>query len=112
MLESGRPGPLAIPDCLFELARFSRDMLQPVNHAHFAVHRRRDNEVLLSLTGDCPRGDASCRVAVGNERTHAARLGEHQRLAKAAFNVLVAACRRDVTAEAKGVPFRSSSPSR
>jgi len=47
---------------------------------------------------------------VGNERTHAARLGEHQRLAKAAFNVLVAACRRDVAAEAEGVPFRSSSP--
>src|SRR5262249_27312375 len=48
---------------------------------------------------------AEAEVAVGDEGTHTARLGEGQRLAVVVGSVLGATRRRDVTAEAKGVSF-------
>ena len=57
-------------------------LLQPVRHAHLAVHRRRGGEVLARLLGlarlRVQRAEAE--LAVGDERTHAVRLGESQRL--------------------------------
>jgi hypothetical protein len=37
------------PPLLSELPRFNRSLLQPVGHAHFAVHCHRRGEVLLGL---------------------------------------------------------------
>src|SRR6266851_1403826 len=58
-------------------------LLQPVRHAHLAVHRRRGGEVLLRLlsVAGAPVELAEAEVAVGDEGPHAARLGERQRLA-------------------------------
>src|SRR5262247_1199183 len=87
-------------------------LLEPVGHAHFAVHRRRDNEVLPSLTGiaHAVMHFAETEVAVGNEWTHAARLSERQRLAVIAFSVLGAGCGGDVTVEAEGMGLVAPSP--
>jgi hypothetical protein len=52
---------------------------------------------------------AETEVAVGNERTHAAGLGERQRLAVVAFSVLSAGCGGDVTVEAEGMGLVSPS---
>jgi len=73
---------------------------------------RRDGEVLLSLTGiaHAVMHLAETEVAVGNERTHAAGLGERQRLAVVAFGVLAAGYGGDVTVEAEGMGFVSPSP--
>jgi hypothetical protein len=49
-------------------------------------------------------------VAVGDERAHAARLGDGKRLAVVTFGVLGAGCRRDVTGEAQGVGLASPGP--
>jgi hypothetical protein len=57
---------------------------------------------LLALSR-APGELAEAEVAVGDERAHAARLGERQRLAVVAGSVLRAACRLDVTGEAEGV---------
>jgi hypothetical protein len=58
-------------------------LLQPEAHAHLAVHRRRGDEVLLRLRAlACTSIElAQAEVAVRDERAHAARLGESQRLA-------------------------------
>jgi hypothetical protein len=53
---------------------------------------------------------AEAEVAVGDERAHAARLGEGQRLAVVAFGVLSAARRCDITSEAEGVGLGCPSP--
>src|SRR5499433_3836094 len=58
-------------------------LLQPEPHVHLAVHRRRGREVLARLFA-LARARAQlpeAEVAVGDERAHAARLGEGQRLA-------------------------------
>jgi hypothetical protein len=84
---------------------FSRCLLTPVCHVHFAVHRRRDGEVLLSLPTITLAAMqlAEAEVAVGDERAHSELAGERQRLAVIAFSVLVAACGGDVTGEAEGM---------
>jgi hypothetical protein len=60
--------------------------------------------------GGCAIEHAEAEVTVGDERAHAARLGEGQRLAVVAFSILGAACRRDVSGEAEGVALASPSP--
>src|SRR6266849_4307477 len=62
---------------------FHLRLLQPEPHVHLAVHRRRGGEVLLRLLplARAPRELAEAEVAVGDERAHAAWLGERQRLA-------------------------------
>src|SRR5262249_5074557 len=86
-------------------------LLQPVGHAHFAVHRRRDIKVLPSLRviARAAMELAKAEVAVGNERAHAARLGERQRLAVVAFSVVGADCGGDVTVETEGMGLGSPS---
>src|SRR6266852_4852212 len=76
-------------------------LLQPELHVHLAVHRCRSGEVfhgLLLLTGYSIEL-AEAEVAVGDERTHAARLGEGQRLSVvglAALGIEVVGMGRDV----------------
>jgi hypothetical protein len=93
------------------LTYFSHRLFPPACHAHFAVHRRRDGEVLLSLSGiaDAVMHFAETEVAVGDERAHAAGLGERQCLTLMAFSV-GAACRSDVAGEAEGVGLAAPSP--
>ena len=71
---------------------FSADLrlLQPEPHVHLAVHRRRGGEVLLRLLAlaRAPVELAEAEVAVGDERAHAARLGESQCLAVVGFDPL------------------------
>src|SRR5215831_4250433 len=112
MTESGCRWCTTSCTCLTQDAHLCFRLLRPVDHAHFAVHRYRGGEVLLSLPGiaRAVMRLAETEVAVGNERTHAARFGEHQRLAVVAFGVLSAARRGNVTAEAKGVALASASP--
>src|SRR5262249_52045579 len=100
--------PLPLP----KLAHISRGLLQPVRHVHFAVHRRSDGKLVPSLRGIPSTATelAQAKVAMGNERTHAARFGEHQRLAVVAFSVLGAGCGGDVTVEAEGMGLVSPSP--
>ena len=64
--------------CLTQLAQLRLRLLQPVCHVHFAIHRGRDSEVLLSLLG---MQFAEAQVAVGDEWADAAWLGDCQRLA-------------------------------
>ena len=54
------------------------------------------------------------KVTVGDERTHAAGLGERQRLAVQTFSILGAGCDGDVTVEAEGMGLASpgSEPAR
>jgi hypothetical protein len=58
-------------------------LLQPVRHAHLAVHRRRNGEVFLGLLALVRTAVelAEAEVAVGDEGAHAARLGEGKRFA-------------------------------
>src|SRR5262249_17510584 len=100
--------PLPLP----KLAHFSRGLLHPVGHIHFAVHRRRDGEVLVCLlaVATVAMHFGKTKVAVGDERTHAAGLGKRQGLAVVAFGVLIAACRGNVTGEAESVGLAGSSP--
>src|SRR5215467_223406 len=58
-------------------------LLEPEPHVHLAVHRRRGAEVLARLLtlARAPVELAEAEVAVGDERAHAARLRERQRLA-------------------------------
>ena len=57
-------------------------LLQPEPHVHFAAHRCREGEVYLRLLplAHAPVEFAEAKVAVGDERAHAARLGEGQRV--------------------------------
>src|SRR5438067_8640121 len=58
------------------------NLLEPVRHAHVAVHRRRRRDVLpglLALAG-APVEPAQPKVAVGDEGAHAELLGEGQRV--------------------------------
>jgi hypothetical protein len=113
MLESGRPRLAAVtPTAYPSWSRFSRGLLQPENHARFAIHRHRDSEVGLSLTGmaHAVMHFAETEVAVGNKRAHAARLGERQRVAVVAFSVLGAGCGGDVTVETEGMALVSPGP--
>src|SRR5215469_1722923 len=65
-------------------------LLQPVRHPHPAVHRRRGGEVLVALLtlARTPIELPEAEVAVGDERPHAARLGEGQRLGVVGFSTL------------------------
>ncbi len=61
-------------------------LLLPEPHAHLAVHRRRGGEVLVgpltsTLVALVPVELAEAKVAVGDDRAHAARFRERQRLA-------------------------------
>ena len=66
-----------------ELTHRSVHLLQPELHIHLAVHRGRGCEVLAGLVAlarklqELPEAE----VTVGDERAHAPRLGERQRLA-------------------------------
>src|SRR5262245_43366080 len=66
-----------------KLLHLCPSLLQPVRHAHLAVHRRRGSEMLLRLRAlaRAPVELAEAEVAVGDEGAHAARLGERERLA-------------------------------
>src|SRR5262245_24085978 len=78
-----------------------RSTLDPERHRHLAVHVRRESEVVLSAT-EC----AEAEMAVGDERTHAARLGEGQGPAVvvlAAFGIEAVGMRRDVAEYVKSV---------
>ena len=87
-ITSGARGEL--PDCLTQLAQLRFRLLQPVGHVHFAVHRRRDNEVLPSLRviARAPMELAKAEVAVSDERAHVAGLGKRQRLVVVGFRAL------------------------
>src|SRR5262245_5602270 len=83
-------------------------LLQPEPHVHLAVHRRCSGEVLtrlLALVGaraQLPEAEG----AVGDERAHAARLGEGQRLAVvglAALGIEAVGVGRDVTDQVEHV---------
>src|SRR5262245_28983019 len=71
--------PLPLP----ELPSFGRGLLHPVGHCHFAVHRRRDGEVLLSLlvVAYAAIQLTEAKVAMGYQRAHAAGLRERERVA-------------------------------
>src|SRR5262245_11199866 len=101
---------------LTQLTQLRFCTLQPIRDAHFAVHRRRDGEVLLSLTGiaHAVMHLAETQVAVSDKRTHAAGLGERQRLAVRTLSILGAGCDGDVTVEAEGTGLASpgSKPAR
>src|SRR5262245_38255597 len=66
-----------------ECPRLCLRLLQIELHVHLAIHRRRDAEVLVTLLtlAHAPEERAEAEVAVGDERAHAARLGERQSLA-------------------------------
>src|SRR5262249_28236370 len=77
-------------------------LLQVEPHVHLAVHRRRDGEVFAGLLVFArPPGElAEAKMAVSDERAHAARLGEGQRLAVvglAALGIEPFGVGRDVT---------------
>jgi hypothetical protein len=99
------PPKLSVREPLTQLTRQRFCLHQPVRHAHFGVHRCCEGEVLLSLSAIAfaamQLGEAE--VAVGDERTHAAELGERQRLAVQTFITLGARCGGDVTVEAEGM---------
>src|SRR5437667_8457767 len=65
-------------------------LLQPVRHAHVAVHRHRGGEVLLRLPPlvGAPVELAVSEVTMGDERTIVARLGERQRVAEMTFGLI------------------------
>src|SRR5215467_13446873 len=76
------PPAVRLPWELGEFLQLSLRLLEPEAHVHLAVHRRREGEVLLrllTLARACEQL-AEAEVAVGDERAHAARLGERQRL--------------------------------
>src|SRR5262245_8685665 len=66
-----------------QLLQFRLRLLQPVRHAHLAVHRRRGGEVLLRLLAftrasvELPEAE----VAVGDEGAHAKLIGQIEGLA-------------------------------
>src|SRR5215470_15929457 len=91
-----------------EPSQLSLRLLQIERHVHLAVHRRRSGEVLARLLGlafaraQLPEAE----VAVGDERTHAARLCEGQRLAVvglAALGVELLGVGRDVPEQMDGI---------
>jgi len=61
--------------------------LRPVGHPHLVVHLYSGGEVLLGLLAIAPAAVkcAETEVAVSDQRTHAAGLGERQRLAVVTF---------------------------
>src|ERR1700730_4153098 len=65
-------------------------LLQPVRHPHLAVQRRRGREMLSGLLAlaRAPIESAEAEVGVGDERAHAARRGEGQRLAVVGLTAL------------------------
>src|SRR5260370_38127180 len=87
-------------------------LLQPEAHVHIAVQRYCGGEVLADLLLLlCTLIElAKAEVAVGDERAHAERVGERQRLAVVACSFVGAARRRDVTGEAEGVGLACPCP--
>src|SRR5215831_18833591 len=69
------------PDFIQRL-HLSLSLLQPVRHAHLAVHRRGSGEVLAGLLtlSRAPVEFAEAEVAVGDERSHAELGGERHSL--------------------------------
>ena len=65
---------------LLQLLPLRLRLLQPVRHAHVAVHGRRGGEVFLRLLplARAPRELGEAEVAVSNKRAHTAWLGEFQ----------------------------------
>src|SRR5215510_747914 len=78
---------------LCELTCFCHGLRRPVHHVHFAVHRRRGGDVVLRLLAMAPAAVqfAEAKVAMGDERAHAAGLGERQRLAVVLFTMFAVA---------------------
>src|SRR6185295_9327297 len=65
-------------------------LLQPELHVHLAVERRRDGEVFARLlaSAGAPVEFPKPEVAVGDEGSHAARLGKRQRIAVVGLSAL------------------------
>jgi len=77
-----RPGVTWAPSTSCQLAHLRFRLLQPESHVHPAVHRGRRAEMLLRLlsVACAPVELGEAEVTVGDEGTHAPRLGEGQRL--------------------------------
>ena len=77
------PRPCRPPWRLGEFLQLSLRLLEPEAHVHLTVHRRGGGEVLPRLLALARARSQlpEAEVAVGDERAHAARLGEGQRLA-------------------------------
>src|SRR5215475_13751665 len=82
--------PVKLPWGLGEFLQPRLRLLQEEPHVHHAVHRRRGGEVLMRLLALVRAAvePAEAEVAVGNERAHAARLGEGQRLGVVGLSAL------------------------
>src|SRR6266849_8902295 len=96
----------------FLRARRQLRLLQPEPHVHFAVHRRRGGEVLSGLLAlaRAPVELAEAEVTMGDERAHAARLGERQRLAVvglAALGIEPVGMGRDVAEQVQRMGYES-----
>jgi hypothetical protein len=79
-------------------------LLQPVGHAHLAIHRRRRRDVLfrLLMRARAPVELAEAEVTVRDDGPHPELLGEGQRLTIVAFSVFErVAADGDVTEEAQ-----------
>src|SRR5215468_7744062 len=65
-------------------------LLQPVRHAHLAVHRRRGGEMLVRLLARAaaPVELAEAEVAVGDEGVHAEPVGQRECVSVVAGSVL------------------------
>jgi pimeloyl-ACP methyl ester carboxylesterase len=98
--------------CLTQLAQLRFRLLRPVGHAHFAIHRQRGGEVLLGLLAIAAAAMqfAEAQMAMGDKRTHVARLGERHGLAVVLFGVLGTARCGDVGGQGEGTGLNSSTP--
>src|SRR5262245_33352588 len=74
---------LEVPRTSCQLACLRFRLLEPERHVHVPVHHGRGDEVFAGLLALARASVelAEAEVAVGDERPHAARLGERQRLA-------------------------------
>src|SRR5882762_1298090 len=110
-----RPGPGWVEARCNEEQRLSRQflhfrfrLLEPERHVHLAVHCRRGSQVLLGLLrlAHTSTEAAEATVAVSDERSHTARLGERQRPAVmrlAALGIEPVGMGRDVAEEVQGM---------
>jgi len=83
VLESGCRCARRRAPILTQLAQLRFRLLRPIRHVHFAVHLRRDGEVLLSLPAIARAAIklAETETAVGDERAHAEIIGATMRFA-------------------------------
>src|SRR4029453_2507559 len=89
----------------WQAAQHLFSVLQPVGHAHLAVHRHRRGDVLARLLAlaCAPVELPEAEGAVGDKRAHPTRLGECERVTVEAVSVLRGiAAGRDLAEEAEG----------